>query len=50
MSNLIIDCPVNGYNEYLINTIVPLHVQESAINNILKYFSPEATIDIKKLF
>jgi hypothetical protein len=49
MSELIIDCPVYGHEKYLINTVVPLHVQEKAINDILKYFSPEATIDIKKV-
>ena len=49
MSKLIVNCPKYGLEEFLINTVVPLHVQESAINNILKYFSPEATIDIKKI-
>ena len=46
MSELIIDCPVYGHEKYLINTVVPLYVQEKAINDI---FSPEATIDIKKV-
>lgn len=50
MSTLIIDCPKWGHEEYLINTEVPLHVQEAAINGILKYFSPEAAIDIVKIF
>lgn len=50
MSLLIIDCPKWGHEEYLINTDTALHVQESAINGILKYFSPEAIIDIKKIF
>lgn len=49
MSTLIIDCPKWGHKEYLINTQVPLHVQESAINGILKYFSHEAVIDIVKI-
>jgi hypothetical protein len=50
MSTLIINCPRWGYEEYLINTKVPLHVQEAAINGILKYFSSEAVIDIIKIF
>lgn len=50
MSKLIIDCPLNGYQEYLINTNTAIHVQEKTVNDILKYYSPEATIDFKKIF
>jgi hypothetical protein len=50
MNKLIIDCPVNGHKEYLIQDQVAIHVQEKAINDILKAFHPESVIDIVNLF
>jgi hypothetical protein len=50
MNKLIIDCPVNGHKEYLIQDKVAIHVQEKAINDLLKYFHPESVIDIINLF
>jgi hypothetical protein len=50
MNKLIIDCPINGHKEYLIQDRVAIHVQEKAIQDILKYFHPEAGIDIINLF
>ena len=49
LSKLIIDCPVYGHDEYLINTEVAIHVQENDISRILKYFSNEAIIDFVKI-
>ena len=49
LGKLIVNCPVYGREEYLINTEVAIHVQESAINNILKYFSDQAIIDIEEI-
>ena len=49
LSKLIVDCPRRGREEFLINTEVGIHVQESTINNILKYFSDQAIIDIEEI-
>jgi len=49
LSKLIVDCPKHGHEEFLINTEVAIHVQEYTINNILKYFSDQATIDIEEI-
>lgn len=50
MSTLIINCPKYGHHEYLINTRMAMHVQDKTVNDILKYYSPEANIDFVKIF
>ena len=45
LKKLIVECPVYGHDEYLINTEVAIHVQEATIERILKYHSDEAIID-----
>ena len=50
MDELIINCPRYGNRKYLINSRVAIHVQEKAINDILKYFHPGAIIDITTIF
>tara|TARA_E500000178_G_C16477545_1_gene511562 strand:+ start:38 stop:199 length:162 start_codon:yes stop_codon:yes gene_type:complete len=49
LGKLIVDCPKYGHDEFLINTQVAIHVQESAVTNILKYFSDEAVIDFEEI-
>lgn len=49
LSKLIVNCPKYGHEEFLINTEVAIHVQEYTINNILKYFSDQAIIDIEEI-
>lgn len=45
LGKLIVDCPVYGHEEYLINTDVAIHVQEATIDRLLKYHPDEAVID-----
>ena len=50
MDEMIINCPRFGTYKYLINNRVAIHVQEKAIEDILKYYHPEAIIDITTIF
>jgi len=49
LGKLIVNCPVYGREEYLINTEVAIHVQEATIERILKYHPDEAVIDFKEI-
>ena len=49
LAKLIINCPKYGLDEYIINTQVADHVQDEAVNRILKYYSAEAIIDFEKI-
>ena len=49
LAKLIINCPKNGTDEYIINTQVADHIQDDTVNRILQYYSPEAIIDFKKI-
>jgi len=49
LGKLIVDCPFYGREEYFINTSVDEHVQDAAIERILKYHSNEAIIDFEKI-
>ena len=48
-SFVIIDCPKYGHIECIINTEVADHVQDEAVNKILKYYSNEAIIDFEEI-
>lgn len=50
MGKLIINCPVYGRKEYLINTQVADNVVDKACEDILKHYHPEAVIDFIQLF
>jgi len=50
MDELIINCPRFGTHKYLINNKVAIHVAEKTIEDILKYYHPEAIIDITTIF
>jgi len=49
LGKLIIDCPKYGHVECIINTEVADHVQDEAVNKILKYYSNEAIIDFEEI-
>jgi hypothetical protein len=49
LGRLIVDCPKYGHNEFLINTQVADHIQDTAVAGILKYFSNEAIIDFEEI-
>jgi hypothetical protein len=49
LGKLIVDCPIYGHEEYIINTAVAEHVQDATIKRILKYHPSEAIIDFKEI-
>jgi hypothetical protein len=50
MGELIIECPRFGSHSYLINTQVIEKQLDNTVENILKYYHPEALIDFKQLY
>jgi len=49
LGKLIVDCPIYGHEEYIINTAVAEHVQDATIKRILKYHPSEAIIDFEEI-